>query len=64
MVYGITIPKNAPHRDLAIRFVAFVVGPKGRKIMQENGQPPISPPRATGDPDNLPPLLQKLVTSR
>jgi len=39
MVYGITIPKNAPHRDLAIRFVAFVVGPKGRKIMQENGQP-------------------------
>ena len=64
MVYGITIPKSAPHRDLAIRFVAFVVGPKGQKIMQENGQPPISPPRATGDLDDLPPLLQKLATSR
>lgn len=64
MVYGITIPKGAPHRDLAIRFVAFVVGPKGQKIMQENGQPPISPPRATGDLEQLPLLLQKLVTSR
>ena len=64
MVYGITIPKRAPHRDLAIRFVAFVVGPKGQKIMQENGQPPISPPRATGDLEQLPLLVQKLVTSR
>jgi molybdate/tungstate transport system substrate-binding protein len=64
MVYGITIPKGAPHRDLAIRFVAFVVGQKGQKIMQENGQPPISPPRATGDLEQLPLLLQKLVTSR
>ena len=64
MVYGITIPKSAPNRELAIRFVAFVVGPKGQKIMQENGQPPISPPWTTGDPDDFPPLLQKLVTSR
>ncbi len=64
MVYGITIPKSAPNRDLAIRFLAFVVGPKGQKIMQENGQPPISPPRATGDLDHFPPLLQKRVTSR
>ena len=64
MVYGITIPKNAPNRNMAIRFVAFVVGPEGQKIMRENGQPPISPPRASGALNQLPPLLQKLVASR
>ena len=25
MVYGITVPKNAPNREAAIRFVAFVI---------------------------------------
>ena len=61
MVYGITIPKNAPNRDMAIRFVAFVVGPEGQEIMQRNGQPPISPPRATGKAAQLPPQLRRLV---
>jgi molybdate/tungstate transport system substrate-binding protein len=61
MVYGITIPRNAPNRDMAIRFVAFVIGPEGQDIMQRNGQPPISPPKVTGKTDELPPLLRKLV---
>lgn len=61
MVYGITIPKSAPNRDVAARFVAFAVGPEGQEIMRRNGQPPISPPEATGKVDQLPPLLRKLV---
>ena len=61
MVYGITIPKSAPNRDAATRFVAFAVGPEGQEIMRRNGQPPISPPEATGKVDQLPPLLRKLV---
>jgi len=61
MVYGITIPKNAPNRDVATRFVAFAVGPEGQGIMRRNGQPPISPPEATGKVDQLPPQLRKLV---
>ena len=61
MVYGITIPKSAPNRDAAIRFVAFAVGPEGQVIMRRNGQPPISPPEATGKVDQLPPQLRKLV---
>lgn len=61
MVYGITIPKNAPNRDVATRFVAFAVGPEGQEIMRLNGQPPISPPEATGNTDQLPPRLRKLV---
>ena len=61
MVYGITIPKSSPNRDMATRFVAFVVGPEGQEIMRRNGQPPISPPKATGNVDQLPPQLRKLV---
>jgi len=61
MVYGITIPKNAPHRDTAIQFVAFVLGPEGREIMQRNGQAPLSVPQVTGDAGKLPTQLKSFV---
>jgi len=64
MVYGITIPKSALNRDVATRFVAFAVGPEGQEIMRRNGQPPISPPDATGKVDQLPPQLRKLVKTK
>ncbi|MBE0415278.1 MAG: tungstate ABC transporter substrate-binding protein WtpA, partial [Dehalococcoidia bacterium] len=43
IVYGVTIPKNAPHPELAIAFVEFLLGPEGQAIMQSCGQPPIVP---------------------
>ncbi len=61
MVYGITIPKNAPHRDMAVPFVAFVVGPEGQGIMRRNGQPPIIPPEATGKKDQIPPQILNIL---
>ncbi len=61
MVYGITICRNAPNRKVAEAFVAFVIGPEGRKIMAANGQPPIDPPRATGRTDLLPAAIAGLV---
>jgi molybdate/tungstate transport system substrate-binding protein len=61
MVYGITVPKNAPNKETAIAFVAFVVGPDGQAIMRHNGQPPVSPARATGRVDLMPAQLKKLV---
>jgi len=45
MVYGITIPNNAPNKEGAIRFVEFLLGPEGREIMKKNGQPQLIPPR-------------------
>jgi molybdate/tungstate transport system substrate-binding protein len=49
MVYGVTVPKNAPSPELAVRFVEFLLEEeKGLRIMEENGQPPIVPaPTAT-----------------
>jgi molybdate/tungstate transport system substrate-binding protein len=37
IVYGLTIPKNAPHPDLAIEFIHFLVGPEGQAVMEQHG---------------------------
>jgi len=40
MVYGITILKNAPNNELAIKFIDFVLSSqRGQKILEDNGQP-------------------------
>ncbi len=60
IVYGVTIPRNAPNPDMALEFVKFLIGPEGQAIMARMGQPPIVPP-TTGDRDALPAALQPLV---
>lgn len=44
MVYGITILNNAPNKELALKFMDFVLSKEGgMKIMEENGQPSMIP---------------------
>ncbi|HBM16977.1 MAG TPA: tungstate ABC transporter substrate-binding protein WtpA [Lentisphaeria bacterium] len=44
MTYGLTIPKNAPNPELAMKFVKFVLSKNGGlKIMEDNGQPSVVP---------------------
>jgi molybdate/tungstate transport system substrate-binding protein len=43
MVYGITILKSARNPDMAVKFLAFVLGPEGQQIMQKNGHPEFKP---------------------
>ena len=44
MVYGVTIPKNAPNPKAALAFVAFLLDKdKGLAIMAKNGQPSVVP---------------------
>ena len=62
IVYGLTIPKNAPHPDLAVAFLAFMLGPEGQAILDALGQPPLTPPVAD-HPERLPAPLQPLVTA-
>ncbi len=40
IVYGVTIPNNAPDKEYAYRFVNMLVGKTGRAIMEECGQTP------------------------
>lgn len=37
--YGITIPTNAPQPDLAERYLAFLLGPEGRAVMEAAHHP-------------------------
>jgi molybdate/tungstate transport system substrate-binding protein len=60
MIYSITILKNAPNKELAEKFVAFLVDPsKGKQILEKNGQPCLSPAVVRGF-DKLPEPLKKL----
>ncbi len=59
--YGITIPSNAPQPALAAEFIAFLFGPQGRQIMQENFQPLLEHPLCD-QPDQMPPALQVVCT--
>ena len=42
--YGLTIPSNAPHPDLAVELIQFFLGPEGQRIMADNHHPMILPP--------------------
>lgn len=58
--YGITIPNNALHSQEAVRFIAFLLGPQGRKIMDVNAQPLFAPIPAY-QYDQMPLELQALT---
>ncbi len=44
ILYGITIPKNAPHPEVAAEFVKFLIGPEGQEVLRRENHPPIVPP--------------------
>jgi molybdate/tungstate transport system substrate-binding protein len=57
--YGITIPSNAPHPKEAALFIAFLLGPEGRALMEADYHPLFDP--ALGDGyTNIPAELQAL----
>ena len=44
IVYGVTIPKNAPNRELALTFLTFLLDTdKGGAILEKNGQTSVVP---------------------
>ena len=58
IVYGITVLKDAPNRELAIEFLKFLLGEEGKKVFTENHQDFIWPPVAFG---NVPDEIKDLV---
>ena len=53
IIYGITVPGNAPDKELAEKFVGFLLSDKGKEIFKKNGQPFI-PLKANVPKDTLP----------
>ena len=58
IVYGITVPNNAPNPELAKDFVELIISERGQEIFTELGQPPIVPARGFGE---VPSALESLV---
>lgn len=56
IIYGMTIPCNAPHPELAEKWVKFVLGPKGQEIFHGERQISIVP-ALVDNKENLPPEL-------
>ncbi|MGH7531795.1 MAG: extracellular solute-binding protein [Gemmatimonadales bacterium] len=48
--YGLTIPRAAPHPELARAFVQFALSPAGRAILARNGLVPLDRPAVVGTP--------------
>jgi molybdate/tungstate transport system substrate-binding protein len=61
--YGVTIPTNAPHPKQAQEFLAFLLGPEGRAVLEANHQPLIAPPEVDRY-DALPEPLKSLCVPR
>jgi len=67
ITYGVTLLKDAPNREAAITFLAFMLNQTGGlKILEELGQPPFNPARVSSAEmlSLLPTELQPLVTVR
>lgn len=61
MVYGVTIPRNAPNFAVALIFVRFMLEREnGQKILMEMGQPSVIPAAATGY-DQIPNALKQFA---
>jgi molybdate/tungstate transport system substrate-binding protein len=58
--YGITIPANALHGEVAAQFIAFLLSDEGRSLMEADHHPMFETFRADGYA-NLPPDLQSLT---
>ena len=58
VVYGITVPKNAPHPDLGLEFIKLALSEEGKETFENCGQPPIVPAVGSG---NLPDGIKTIV---
>ena len=61
MIYGVTIPRNAPNPAAATAFLELLISRQGQRVMAENGQPPIVPALVSGDRSRLPRRLRPWV---
>ncbi|ASI99684.1 tungstate ABC transporter substrate-binding protein WtpA [Thermococcus celer] len=58
IVYGVTVPKNAPNRELAMEFLRYLLSERGREIFERNHQDFVWPPVAFG---NVPEEIKDMV---
>ncbi len=60
IVYGLTIPTNAPEAGLAVEFISFLLGPEGQEVFAANHQDALIPIRVD-HPELLPAELREYL---
>lgn len=60
--FGLSIPRDAPHPKEAALYVAELLSPEGKKILQENYQPVLGSVEMTGV-ENIPLTIRSAVSS-
>ncbi len=63
IVYALTIPRGAARPDLAATFIAFLLGPEGRAILEREHLPLVAVPWTENNAD-MPSPLRALVAQR
>ena len=58
--YGLTIPKEAPQKELAVEFVEFLLSEEGQAILKKRHLTSIAP-ALSNEPDRLPERLRRNV---
>jgi molybdate/tungstate transport system substrate-binding protein len=61
ILYGVTIPENSPHPEVALDYVKFLLGPEGQRIFAEQHQP--FRPLVADNPEHLPDDLKDMLDS-
>jgi molybdate/tungstate transport system substrate-binding protein len=56
ILYGLGVPRHAPHGDVGVRFVAFLLSPDGRAILRRENVDALDAPAFVGD--SVPPILR------
>jgi molybdate/tungstate transport system substrate-binding protein len=63
IVYGLTIPNNAPNPTLAAEFIKYIINESGQATLSNSGQPPVVP-ATTNDIDKIPESLKTYVVEQ
>jgi len=65
VAWGITLMKDAPNRENAIRFLELLLSSEGAAALKKNGPDPLTPARVSaGDMKKIPERLRRLVAVR
>ena len=61
IVYGVTVPTNAPNKELGEEFIRYMINEEGQTVFADMGQPPIVPAE-TENMDVIPEKLKTYIT--
>ncbi|MBN2336264.1 tungstate ABC transporter substrate-binding protein WtpA [Candidatus Bathyarchaeota archaeon] len=63
IVYGVTIPADAPNPEMAAEFIKYMINEQGNAVFSDLGQPPVTP-GIVSDMDAVPETLKQFLSEQ